>query len=79
MPQSSFPAKLQGWGVAVSMGADMKANAWGFGGGGALEVGDHRLLEDGSKRGGALVSDDIVPDTARVVGAVREQARVNGR
>ena len=34
-------------------------------GGGALEVGDHRLLEDGSERGGALVSDVVVPDTAR--------------
>ena len=34
-------------------------------GGGALEVGDHRLLEDGSKRRGALGSDAVVPDTAR--------------
>jgi len=34
-------------------------------GGGALEVGDHRLLEDGSERRGALVSDAVVPDTAR--------------
>ena len=30
----------------------------------ALEVGDHRLLEDGCERGGALVSDLIVTDTA---------------
>ena len=34
-------------------------------GGGALQVGDLRLLEDGSERGGALVSDAVVPDTAR--------------
>ena len=34
-------------------------------GGGALEVGDHCLLEDGRERGGALVSDAVVPDTAR--------------
>ena len=34
-------------------------------GGGALEVGDHRLLEDGSKRRGALGSDAVAPDTAR--------------
>ena len=34
-------------------------------GSGALEVGDHRLLEDGRKRGGALGSDEVVPDTAR--------------
>ena len=54
----------QGWGgerVRVSMGADTKANPLG---GGALEVGDHSLLEDGSERGGALGSDGIVRDTA---------------
>ena len=34
-------------------------------GGGALEVGDLRLLEDGSERGGARVSDAVVPDTVR--------------
>ena len=33
-------------------------------GGGALEVGDHRLLEDGCERGGALVSDLVAADTA---------------
>jgi hypothetical protein len=43
------------------MGADTKANPLG---GGALEVGDHSLLEDGSERGGALGSDGIVRDTA---------------
>ena len=35
-----------------------------FGGGGALEVGDLRLLEDGSERSDALVSDAIVSETA---------------
>eukprot|EP00964_Phaeocystis_antarctica_P068634 scaffold41591_cov42-Phaeocystis_antarctica.AAC.2 len=34
-----------------------------LGGGGALQVGDLRLLEDGSKRGGALVSDRILSET----------------
>ena len=49
-------------------------------GGGALEVGDHRLLEDGSERRGALVSDAVVPDTARDGwGTVRGQVRVSGR
>ncbi len=33
-------------------------------GGGALQVGDLRLLEDGSERGGALGSDLVVADTA---------------
>ena len=33
-------------------------------GGGALEVGDHRLLEDGSKRGGALDSNEVGFETA---------------
>ena len=33
-------------------------------GGGALELGDHRLLEDGSERGGALVSDVVAFETA---------------
>ena len=36
-----------------------------LGGGGALEVDDFRLLEDGSERGGALDSDVVVPETAR--------------
>ena len=38
------------------MGADKKANARG---GGALKIGDLRLLEDGSERRGALVSDVV--------------------
>ena len=36
-----------------------------LGAGGAPEVSDLRLLEDGSERGGALASDVIVPQTAR--------------
>ena len=47
--------------VGVSMGADTKANT----GRGALEVEDHRLLEDGSERGGALSFDAIALETAR--------------
>ena len=58
---------------------DTKANT--SRGGGALEVGDLRLLEDGSERNGALVTDAVVvPETAREGGgAVKEQACVNGR
>ena len=47
----------------MSRGADTKANilrVWC----GALEVGDHRLLEDGSEHGGALDSDHVVAETA---------------
>ena len=36
-----------------------------YAGGGALEVGDHRLLEDGSERSGALVSDVVASETVR--------------
>ena len=43
------------------MGADIKANTRG---GGALELGDSRLFEDGSERGGALVSDLVAAETA---------------
>ena len=43
------------------MGADAKANAWGSG---ILEVGDLRLLEDGSECSDALVSDVILCETA---------------
>ena len=57
----------------VSTGTDTKANTRGRG---ALELGDLRLLEDGSERGGALDSNVIVPETAR---DGWEQARVNGR
>ena len=63
----------------MSAGADKKVSMAltekrTLSGGGALEVGDHRLLEDGCERGGALVSDLVVPDTAKhagKVGAVR--------
>ena len=44
------------------MGADTKANTRG---GGALEGGDLRLLEDGSECGSALVSDGVVIETAK--------------
>ena len=43
------------------MGADIKANTRG---GGALQVGDLRLLEDGSERGGALSSYAVAGETA---------------
>ena len=45
-------------------------------GGGALEVGNHRLLEDGCECGGALVSDVVATKTAsegRSEDGVREQ------
>ena len=47
--------------AAVSRGVDTKANT---GGGSAHELGDSRLFEDGSKRGGAPVSDVVAADTA---------------
>ena len=46
----------------VSMGADTKANTRG---GGALEGGDLRLLEDSSEHGGALNSDVVAKETAK--------------
>ena len=55
----------KGWGgetSQVSRGADTKANT--IGRGGALEVGDHSLLEDSSESGGALDSDIVVLETA---------------
>ena len=33
-------------------------------GGGALQLSDLRLLEDGGERGGTLVSDAVEPETA---------------
>ena len=62
----------------MSTGTDTKANARAAG---ALEVDNLRLLEDGSERGGALVSDRVVSETASEgLGArmVREYRRVNG-
>ena len=46
---------------ARQQAADKRAILWG---GGALEVGDLRLLEDGSERGGALGSDVVARNTA---------------
>ena len=47
----------------MSTGADSarRRTLWGSS---ALEMGYHRLLEDGSERGGALVSDVVVTETA---------------
>ena len=50
-----------------------KRTLWG----GALEVGDLRILEDGGKRGGALISDVILGETVSEGwrgDAVKEQA-----
>ena len=61
----------------MSAGADKKATLWG---GGALEVGDQCLLEDGSERSDALVSDAVASETASD-GQSRElsERRVIGR
>jgi hypothetical protein len=45
----------------VSTGADISK---GFDAGGALEVSDVRLVEDGSERSGALGSDAVASETA---------------
>ena len=47
--------------VGVSMGAVTQKQT--LRGGGALEVGDLRLIEDGSKRSGALGSDGVDSET----------------
>ena len=47
--------------VGVSMGADRSK---GFDAGGALEVSDVRLVEDGGERSGALGSDVVASETA---------------
>ena len=62
-----FFTRLRTWereagAVRVSMGADTKANTQGRG---ALEISDLRLLEDGSERSDALVSDVIASEAAR--------------
>ena len=61
----------------ASMGAEAGAEAcqWALTrkrtlGGGALEIGDLRLVEDGSERGGALGSDAIKLETASVRGRI---------
>ena len=46
----------------MSTGADTKANTPGAGG--ALELGDLRLLQDGGECSGALGSDVIAEETA---------------
>ena len=51
-PQSQLPAKLQRWGVAVSMGTD--TNDRTLGGGGALERGHRASLERLAELGDAL-------------------------
>ena len=43
------------------MALTQKQTLWG---GGALEVGDVRLVEDGSQRSGALGSDVVASETA---------------
>ena len=45
----------------MSAGADTRANT--ASGGGAPQLGDLRLLEDGGERGGALVFDMVFPQT----------------
>ena len=58
----------------MSTGADAIANSRG---GGALEGGDLRLLEDDGECGGTLVSDLVARETAnhgRGCGTVRDQA-----
>ena len=51
------------WGVAVVfLTLTQTQTLWG---GGALEIGDLCLLEDGSERGGSLDSDLIVSETVR--------------
>jgi hypothetical protein len=53
----------------MSAGADSarKRTLWGSS---ALEMGDHRLLEDGGERRGALGSDAVVSETVRARGGV---------
>ena len=62
----------------LAMGADTKANA--SRGSGALEGGDLRLLENGSERRGAVVSNVVFSETAKARGrmeAVREYIGVS--
>ena len=59
------------------MGADTRANT--ASGGGAPQLGDLRLLEDGGERGGALGSDVIESETVRDGGSEIAGACVNGR
>ena len=55
----------------LSAGADTKANTReSVRGRGVLEVGDLRLLEDGSERRCTLSSDEVLPETANAGGTV---------
>ena len=61
-----FLTQVQGWGGGCSLSCQRAlTEKEHYSGGGALEIGDHRLLEDGCERGGALVSDLVVPNTAK--------------
>ena len=55
----------------MSAGADTKANTLGAV---ALQVGDVCLVEDGSKRNGAL-SSDVVPTKAASEGGRQDEKR----
>ena len=57
------------------MGTDTRANTKGWFG--ALKLGDSRLFEHGSERGGALGSDLVPTDAAER--EWWESKRVNGR
>jgi len=61
----------------LSAGIDRKQTLWG---GGAPQIGDLRLLEDGGERGGTLISDAIFIEAVSE-GQSRElrERRVNGR
>ena len=62
--------------VGMSTGVDRKANIRG----GALEVGDVCLVEDGSERSDALVTDVVAFETASEgQDGNGERVRVNGR
>ena len=72
-----------GWGHSERAGPCQRAltlyrTVWG---GGAPKGGDLRLLEDGSKRGGALRSNRVKAETANEGKSrnVQESKRVNGR
>ena len=59
-PQSWLPAKLPRGRRKCQWALTQKQTLRG---GGALEVGDLRLIEDGSKRSGALGSDGVDSET----------------
>jgi len=58
-----FETMSEGWerAQACQRTLTQKQTLWG---GGALQVGDMRLLEDGGERGGTLVSDQVASETA---------------